>query len=131
MKPMTELTIRRLTATRNLCAQLPDVFTRKDYDALRDAHIKELAKEYHATHSYPRYLRSTEVMMARNESAFNLSNLIDEDFLIVVKEEPMTITKEVWDWKQRKDVMTEIAVVKKYYRLSASLEDFFCEVLGD
>lgn len=123
MKTIAKITMTRLSNTRALVDQLPVVFTRKEYDALRQAQIDQMMED--APYQSWRY------KICREDSAFTLTNLREEGFLIVVRSEPVTI--EVKDWNYAKHAYEKkiIEIKRYYYRFSEEIEDFFTKTLDN
>lgn len=127
MKTITEKTLLRIANTRTICTQLPEVFTKSQYEELRrlQAHgLRELWMKETGT----RY--KTKGYFAKEEGAFTLDNLKAEGFLILARTEKVTKTVQVWDWKYGKGYIDQqIEVERHYYRLSKEIEDFFEKTL--
>ncbi len=124
MKTITKITMTRISNTRNLINQLPVVFTRKEYDALRQAQIDQLVKNV-APRSWIRN------KICREDSAFTLANLREEGFLSVVRSEPVTIEVEEWNYMARTYEKKPLEVERHYYRFSEEIEDFFAKTLDN
>jgi hypothetical protein len=123
MKTITKITMTRISNTRSLIDQLPVVFTRKEYDALRQAQIDQLMKDAP--------YRSWRNKICREDSAFTLANLREEGFLIVVRSEPVTIEVEEWNYMARTYEKKPLEVERHYYRFSEEIEDFFAKTLDN
>ena len=126
MKTITEKTLLRIANTRTICAQLPEVFTKSQYEeprrlqahGLRELWMKETGMRY-----------KTEGYFAKEEGAFTLDNLKAEGFLILVKTEKVTKTVQVWEYDKSCYIDQQIEVERHYYRLSEEIEDFFEKTL--
>lgn len=127
MKTITEKTLLRIANTRTICAQLPEVFTKSQYEELRRLQAHGL-RELWMKETGMRY--KTEGYFAKEEGAFKLDNLKAEGFLILVKTEKVTKTVQVWDWEYGKGYIDQqIEVERYYYRLSEEIENFFEKTL--
>lgn len=145
MKVITNKVASRIAHTRIICNQLPDVFTKQDYEALRTLQADALAK-YHlqagpfpTSANDPHILKRWAQAMKREEAAFSFDGLRKDGFLIVVYTE--TITKEVDWWGCLEDEngniikgsygchKRTIEIEYPHYRLSENIEDFFAETL--
>lgn len=91
MKVLAEKVNARIEATVGIVAELPEVFTKKMYEELRDKQIHQ--KWMESGNPYESWRRK----ISRNESAFSFDNLRSEGFMMLVKEEKITITVEVYD----------------------------------
>lgn len=125
MKTITEKTTLRVANTRTLCNQLPEVFTKSQYEELRRLQAHGL-RELWMQETGMRY--KSEGYFAREQGAFKLDNLKAEGFLILVKVEKILKTVQVWEYGKGY-VDQQIEVERHYYRLSEEIEDFFVKVL--
>ena len=126
MKTITEKTLLRIANTRTICAQLPEVFTKSQYEELRRLQAHGL-RELWMKETGMRY--KTEGYFAKEEGAFTLDNLKAEGFLIMVKTEKVTKTVQVWEYDKSCYIDQQIEVERHYYRLSEEIEDFFEKTL--
>ena len=110
MKTITEKTLLRIANTRTICAQLPEVFTKSQYEELRRLQAHGL-RELWMKETGMRY--KTEGYFAKEEGAFTLDNLKAEGFLILVKVEK--ITKTVQTWEYGKGYIDQQIEVERYY----------------
>ena len=145
MKTITHNTLTRIANTRTLVAQLPEVFTRNDYEALRQKQAEAIAHEhlskcpYPDMASHPVVIKNVTTSMKREEAAFSFNGLREDGFLMVVHTE--IITKEVDYWGCLEDEngniikgsydchKRTIEIEHKHYRIRENLEDFFAEML--
>ena len=125
MKTITEKTLLRIANTRTICAQLPEVFTKSQYEELRRLQAHGL-RELWMKETGMRY--KTEGYFAKEEGAFKLDNLKAEGFLILVRTEKVTKTVQVWECGEGY-IDQQIEVERHYYRLSEEIEDFFEKTL--
>lgn len=125
MKTITEKTTLRVANTRTLCNQLPEVFTKSQYEELRRLQAHGL-RELWMKETGMRY--KSEGYFAREQGAFKLDNLKAEGFLILVRVEKILKTVQVWEYGKGY-VDQQIEVERHYYRLSEEIEDFFVKVL--
>lgn len=125
MKTITEKTLLRIANTRTICAQLPEVFTKSQYEELRRLQAHGL-RELWMKETGMRY--KTEGYFAKEEGAFTLDNLKTEGFLILVKVEKITKTVQTWEYGKGY-IDQQIEVERHYYRLSEEIEDFFEKTL--
>ena len=125
MKTITEKTTLRVANTRTLCNQLPDVFTKSQYEELRRLQAHGL-RELWMKETGMRY--KSEGYFAREQGAFKLDNLKAEGFLILVRVEKILKTVQVWEYGKGY-IDQQIEVERHYYRLSEEIEDFFVKVL--
>lgn len=109
----------RIYNTRILLNQLPEVFTRKEYDALREAQIDQLMEK---GSSQSRYWRG---IICRTKAAYTLAHLRQDDLLDVVRSEPVTIEVESWNYKTQTYEKKSIEVERHYYRLSEEFKKIF------
>jgi hypothetical protein len=114
-----KIAMTRIFNTRDLINQLPEVFTRKEYEALRQAQIDELMEK--DSSQSPRWRN----VICREKAAYTLENLRKEDFLIVVRSEPVTIEVKKWNYMARVYETKSLEVERNYYRLSEEFENFF------
>ena len=77
MKTITEKTLLRIANTRTICAQLPEVFTKSQYEELRRLQAHGL-RELWMKETGMRY--KSEGYFAKEEGAFKLDNLKAEGF---------------------------------------------------
>ena len=125
MKTITEKTTLRVANTRTLCNQLPEVFTKSQYEELRRLQAHGL-RELWMKETGMRY--KSEGYFAREQGAFKLDNLKAEGFLILVRVEKILKTVQVWEYGKGY-IDQQIEVERHYYRLSEEIEDFFVKVL--
>ena len=125
MKTITEKTLLRIANTRTLGTQLPEVFTKSQYEELRRLQAHGL-RELWMKETGMRY--KSEGYFAREQGAFKLDNLKEDGFLILVRVEKLTKTVQVWEYGKGY-VDQQIEVERHYYRLSEEIEDFFEKVL--
>ena len=125
MKTITEKTTLRVANTRTLCNQLPEVFTKSQYEELRRLQAHGL-RELWMKETGMRY--KSEGYFAKEEGAFKLDNLKAEGFLILVRIEKFAKTVQVWEYGKGY-IDQEIEVERHYYRLSEEIENFFEKVL--
>ena len=125
MKTITEKTLLRIANTRTLCIQLPEVFTKSQYEELRRLQAHGL-RELWMKETGMRY--KSEGYFAREQGAFKLDNLKEDGFLILVRVEKFSKTVQVWEYGKGY-IDQEIEVERHYYRLSEEIEDFFEKVL--
>ena len=125
MKTITEKTTLRVANTRTLCNQLPEVFTKSQYEELRRLQAHGL-RELWMKETGMRY--KSEGYFAREQGAFKLDNLKAEGFLILVRVEKILKTVQVWEYGKGY-VDQQIEIERHYYRLSEEIEDFFVKVL--
>lgn len=125
MKTITEKTLLRIANTRTICTQLPEVFTKSQYEELRRLQAHGL-RELWMKETGMRY--KTEGYFAKEEGAFTLDNLKAEGFLILVKVEKITKTVQTWEYGKGY-IDQQIEVERHYYRLSKEIEDFFEKTL--
>ena len=91
MKVILNKVNARIGATMDVVAELPEVFTKKMYEELRDQFIDKMWQESGNPYaSWRNYIR-------RNESAYTFDNLRSEGFMMLVKEEQITITVDAFD----------------------------------
>ena len=126
MKTITEKATLRIANTRALCNQLPEVFTKSQYEELRRLQVHNLREQW-MKETGMRY--KSEGYFAKEEGAFKLDNLKAEGFLILVRVEKFAKTVKVWKCGEGK-VEQEIEVERHYYRLNEEIEDFFEKVLN-
>ena len=91
MKVLAEKVNARIEATIGVVAELPEVFTKKMYEELRDKQVHQ--KWMESGNPYESWRRQ----ISRNESAFSFDNLRSEGFMVLVKEEKITITVDAFD----------------------------------
>lgn len=125
MKTITEKTTLRVANTRTLCNQLPEVFTKSQYEELRRLQAHGL-RELWMKETGMRY--KSEGYFAKEQGAFKLDNLKAEGFLILVRVEKILKTVQVWEYGKGY-IDQQIEVERHYYRLSEEIEDFFVKVL--
>ena len=125
MKTITEKTLLRIANTRTICAQLPEVFTKSQYEELRRLQAHGL-RELWMKETGMRY--KTEGYFAKEEGAFKLDNLKAEGCLILVRTEKVTKTVQVWEYGKGY-IDQQIEVERHYYRLSEEIENFFEKTL--
>lgn len=114
-----KIAMTRFFNTRDLFNQLPEVFTRKEYDALREAQIDRLMEEDSSKSHYWRNV------ISREKAAFTLANLRKEDCLEVVRSEPVTIETEKWNYKTQTYEKKSIEVERYYYRFKEEIKKLF------
>ena len=114
-------TLLRLINTRTLCNQLPEVFTKSQYEELRLQQARDLRKQWEQE-TGEHYRLTTS--FSRGEGAFTLEHLIDEGFAIQVGAE--TFTKIIRVWETGKIYSNRPIEAKcYYYRLTKEIFDFF------
>lgn len=126
MKTTTKITMTRISNTCALINQLPKVFTRKEYDTLRLAQIEQLWKES----PYPDW-KAWRTKICREDSAFTVANLRDNDFLILVRSEPITIEVETWNWHTRTNEKKSIDTERHYYQFDEKVINFLTKTLDN
>ena len=89
MKVILNKVNARIGATMDVVAELPEVFTKKMYEELRG---KSVDKMIEMNGERPDW-RS----IVRNKSAYTFDNLRSEGFMVLVKEEKITITVDTFD----------------------------------
>ena len=145
MKVITTKIASRIAHTRLICDNLPDVFTKQDYEALRTLQAETLAKCHLRVGPFPAFANDPLILkrwtqaMKREEAAFSFDGLRKDGFLIVVYTE--TITKEVDWWGCLEDEngniikgsygchKRTIEIEYPHYRLSENIEDFFAKMV--
>ena len=144
MKIIVEKTNERLMNTKLIVDQLPDVFTKHDYDEVRNAQAHAFAicdMKFQA----PEYLGNSVIVenwvrnKKRNVAGFAFTNLIDEGFVQIVRTE--TFIKEIPYWKydyDKQEFVIDTSMPSKhvecqrhYYTIRQELYDFFEEVLDN
>lgn len=125
MKTITEKTLLRIANTRTICAQLPEVFTKRQYEELRRLQAHDL-RELRMKETGMRY--KTKGYFAKEEGAFTLNNLKAEGFLILARVEKVPKTVQVWECGKGY-IDQQIEVERPYYRLSEEIENFFEKTL--
>lgn len=126
MKTITKITMNRISNTCALINQLPKVFTRKEYDTLRLAQIDQLWQDS----PYPDW-KAWRTKICREDSAFTVANLCDNDFLILVRSEPITIEVEKWNWYTRTNEKKSIDTVRHYYQFDEKVIDFLTKTIDN
>ena len=125
MNTITEKTFLSIANTRALCTQLPEVFTKNQYEELRHLQAHDLCEMWKKETGM---CYKSEGYFAKEEGAFRLDNLKAEGFLVLVKVEKLPKTVRVWKYGQGY-IDQQIEVERHYYRLSEKIEDFFEKVL--
>ena len=140
MKIIAEKVTTRLIHTQLIVEQLPDVFTKHDYDEVRNAQAYALAEQEKALRDNAFFsMEHCVCNKRRNVAGFSLANLIDEGFVQVVRTE--TFIKEIPYWKydySKQEFVIDTSVPSKhvecqrhYYTIRQELYDFFEEVLDN